>query len=70
MDNLKRAKQLRFMQWMVTLSTLLCAAVMYFTFSNIEIAPVVSAVLVILAVGEFFFFGDQAAKFERAAKSE
>lgn len=66
MDKAKRAKQLRFMQWMVTASTLLVAAVIYFAFQNIEISPVVAAVLVVLAVGEFFFFGDQAAKLEHA----
>lgn len=66
MDNQKKAKQLRFMQWMTMASTLLIAAVIYLSFPGIDVAPIVASVLVVLAVGEFFFFGDQAAKLERS----
>lgn len=64
MKTTTRAKQLRFTQWMMMAATVLVAMAIFVSFRDIDAAPIISAVLIVLGIGQFFFFGDQAEKME------
>lgn len=57
-----RAKSLRMMQYFGAGSTLLCALVLYFFMPDKQLGLLISGLLFLVAVGEFFIFRAMADK--------